>query len=81
MQKCCLLVQVMFGGWPEHVKNQGPSRYGPRAAHWIAIAETDSLAELLSRPDYVVPGVPVFFVVVKGSDFETRFLADEIPLL
>ena len=71
----------MYGGWPEGAQDEGPSRYGPRAAQWTPVEEGDSLKDILGRPDYIVPGIPVFFVLVKGSDFQSRFLADEVPLL
>lgn len=36
-----------------------------------------TLGEILARPDYVVPGIPVFFVVSKGSQFADRFLSED----
>ena len=38
------------------------------------------LGEILSKPDCVIPGIPVFFVVSKGSEYRKRFLSDEVPL-
>ena len=78
---CVPSAQVLYGGWPDQAKEDGPERYGPRAAHWTAVDEFASLAAMLSKNDYVIPGVPVFFVLVRGSSFESKFLADEIPLL
>ena len=73
--------QVLYGSFPEGVQDEGPKRYGAQGAHWIEVNENDLLADVLARSDYVVPGIPVFFVVVKGSDFQARLLSDEIPLL
>ena len=84
--KCMLLekkhfvVQVLYGGWPQDLRDEGPQRYGPKAAKWQQVREASLLGELLSQPDYVIPGVPVFFVVAKGTDYRERFLSDEIPL-
>ncbi|KAK9813825.1 hypothetical protein WJX73_000343 [Symbiochloris irregularis] len=75
------LTEVLHGGWPEGIQEEGPKRYGPKAAHWIAIDDACSLKDILDRKDYVVPGVPVFFVVARDSEFQTRFLKDDLPLL
>lgn len=34
-----------------------------------------TLGQLLAQPDFVVPGVPLFFVVAKGTEYRQRFLA------
>jgi hypothetical protein len=34
--------------------------------------ENYTLAELLKRPDYVMPGVPLLFIVAKGGSFHKR---------
>ena len=72
--------QAFFGGWPE-VSEEGPQRYGPRAAGWVRVQEGWTLRDALDRPDHVVPGVPVFFVLADGSDFKERFLDGDLPLL
>jgi hypothetical protein len=41
------------------------------------LLQGQTLGEVLSRPDYVVPGIPVFFVVAKGSLFAERFLSED----
>lgn len=70
----------MYGGWPQDLKDEGPQRYGPKASSWQLADETLLLGEILSKPEYVIPGVPVFFVVAKGTDYRERFLSDEVPL-
>ena len=77
-----VLVQALHSGWPKDAAQEaGPSRYGPRAARWVPVKEHAALHEVLRSPDYVIPGVPVFFVVAAGTAFRERFLADETPLL
>jgi tetratricopeptide (TPR) repeat protein len=70
------LAEALHGGWPDGVVATPPERYGPRAAHWVKVenVEGESLGALLSRPDMVVPGVPVFFVLAKGTAFRERWL-------
>ncbi|KAI8468871.1 MAG: hypothetical protein J3K34DRAFT_454284 [Monoraphidium minutum] len=70
------LVAAMAGRWPEGADADaaGPSRYGPRAAQWERVDEGSSLREVLTRPGHVVPGVPLFWVLAKGTDFRQRFL-------
>ena len=76
-----VLLQILYGSWPETASNREPQRYGAKAARWVQIPEAELLGEVLSRVDYVVPGVPVFFVVATASNFRERFLSDEVPLL
>ena len=74
------LVEALYGSWPE-VAEEGPQRYGPRAAGWRAVDERWTLRDALARPDHVVPGIPVFFVLARGTPFEARFLEGDLPLL
>lgn len=72
------LVQAMHGQWPELPADAGPRRYGPGASHWVAVDEAASLRQVLLAPDHVVPGVPLFWVVAKGTDYARRFVAEEL---
>lgn len=72
--------QVYYGGWPE-VADEGPQRYGPKAAGWVRVQESWTLRDALARPDHVVPGVPAFFVLAGGTPFRERFLEGDLPLL
>lgn len=74
------LAEVYFGGWPE-VSEEGPQRYGPNAAGWVRVSEGWTLRDALAREDHIIPGIPAFFVLAKGSDFRQRFLDGDIPLL
>lgn len=76
----CSSLQVLYGGWPQDLKDVAPQRYGPHASKWRKVDESKLLGELLSQPDYVIPGIPVFFIVSKRTDYRERFLSDEIPL-
>ncbi|KAA6430080.1 MAG: hypothetical protein FRX49_00511 [Trebouxia sp. A1-2] len=74
------LTEVLYGGWPQDLQDAAPQRYGPKASKWCQVSENLLLGEVLAKPDYVIPGIPVFFVVSKGSNYRERFLSDEIPL-
>lgn len=75
-------MQALHSGWPKGpAQEEGPRRYGPRAARWVPVQEHATLRDVLRTPDYVIPGVPVFFVVAAGTAFRERFLAGETPLL
>jgi tetratricopeptide (TPR) repeat protein len=71
------LVEALFGGWPS-VSNEGPNRL---EAGWVKVNPKNTLGEVLSKTDYVVPGIPVFFVLAKSTPFRDNFLKGEIPLL
>ncbi len=69
-------MQAFYKGWPENGEEAEPSRYGERAAKWITVDESVQLQDIWRRPDYVIPGLPAFFVIAKGTDFRERFLAE-----
>lgn len=73
-------LQAFFGSWPE-VQEEGPRRYGPNAAAWVRVQEGWTLRDALCRPDHIIPGVPAFFVLAKGTDFRDAFLEGDMPLL
>lgn len=69
----------MNGQWPEWTKEEAaPSRYGQNASHWMAVQEDCSLQQVLLQPDHIVPGVPLFWVLAKGTAYKERFLAEEL---
>lgn len=73
------LLDAMNGTWPEGVaEDEGPRRYGKGAAQWVRAPEGNTLKEILQRPDHVVPGIPVFFLVARGTAFKDRFLEGEL---
>ena len=76
-----LASQAFYNGWPEQGEEAQPSRYGEKAAKWIKAKESVSLREILLAANHVIPGIPAFFVVAKGTDFRDRFLAQEQSLL
>ena len=73
------LVEALHGGWPKVVE-EGPSRYGDKAAQWVRVHEGWTLGEVLGRPDHITPGIPAMFVLATGTPFKQRFLAGDVPL-
>ena len=69
--------QALYGGWPAGADDKGPQRYGSKAARWVRVPDDATLGGVLTAPDYVAPGVPVFFVVAAGTAYRERFLASE----
>ena len=55
---------------------EGPKRYGKAAAKWERVDERKSLREALTAPGHVVPGLPLFWVVARGTEYRERFLAE-----
>lgn len=70
------LTEALFGGWPADVTDEGPSAYGSKAARWRRLREDVTLGGLLDKGDYVVPGVPVVFVVARGTAYHDRFVSE-----
>ncbi|KAK9806833.1 hypothetical protein WJX72_004164 [[Myrmecia] bisecta] len=75
------LTEVLHGRWPEGVSEQGPARYGSAAAQWVSVSDQAArLSDVLRKPDYVVPGIPVFFLVAEGTAFRERFVTGEFTV-
>lgn len=47
----------------------------------MRVDEGWTLRECLDRPDHVVPGIPVFFVLARRSSIRQQFLDNDMPLL
>lgn len=45
----------------------------------VPVPEDITLAELLARPDHIMPGIPVLFVVPHGTAFYDRFVKSFDP--
>ncbi|KAJ0966546.1 hypothetical protein J5N97_023463 [Dioscorea zingiberensis] len=55
---------------------QSPQTFiSPRSGKWIKVNEKKTLHDVLHQPDYVIPGIPVFFVVSNRSKFYKDFTA------
>jgi hypothetical protein len=72
------LIDAIQGAWPEGVANQGPSRYGDKAAQWVRVDESSTLQQVMTGDDYVVPGVALFFVVAKDTQYREEFLEQKL---
>lgn len=71
-------MQALHGDWPDMQLGSGPQRYGQKATHWVPVQVQLSLREVLLRDDHIIPGLPLFWVVAKGTDYRQRFLAEEL---
>ncbi|KAI4338986.1 hypothetical protein MLD38_023979 [Melastoma candidum] len=50
-----------------------PVSSGNGTRRWVKVDEKRALSQVLADPRYVIPGIPVFFVVSKKSDFYKVF--------
>ncbi|KAK9280853.1 hypothetical protein L1049_003743 [Liquidambar formosana] len=48
------------------VSSEGPSK-------WVKVNEKRTLHDVLKEPNFVIPGIPVFYVVSKRSSFYKEF--------
>ncbi|WOL03107.1 tetratricopeptide repeat protein [Canna indica] len=48
---------------------------GSNHGKWIKVNEKKTLLDILQQPDYIIPAIPVFFVVSKKSGFYKEFRA------
>uniref|UniRef100_A0A383V5T9 Cns1/TTC4 wheel domain-containing protein n=1 Tax=Tetradesmus obliquus TaxID=3088 RepID=A0A383V5T9_TETOB len=72
------LVGALHGKWPERDPQAGPKRYGSSSSHWVPVDESLSLRQVLLAPDHVIPGVPLFWVLARDTQYQARFLAEEL---
>ena len=61
------------GGWRWQRDEQGRIL----RKQWVQVDPGTRLADLVRRPDHVVPGFPVLHVVTKRSSFEAHMLASD----
>ncbi|XP_076901895.1 uncharacterized protein LOC143556473 [Bidens hawaiensis] len=53
--------------------NKGVSPVGNKRSKWVKVNERRTLHAVLKEPNFVIPGIPVFFVVSKRSSFYKDF--------
>ncbi|MQL81336.1 hypothetical protein Taro_013784 [Colocasia esculenta] len=60
--------------WPES-GGVGLSRPDSNSGKWVKVNEKKKLQDILRLHDYIIPGIPAFFVVSKHSTFYGEFKA------
>uniref|UniRef100_A0A0A0LC81 Uncharacterized protein n=1 Tax=Cucumis sativus TaxID=3659 RepID=A0A0A0LC81_CUCSA len=45
------------------------------SSKWIKVHERRTLHDVLKEPNYIIPGIPVFYVVSRNSKFYKDFKA------
>ncbi|PQQ10321.1 tetratricopeptide repeat protein 4 homolog [Prunus yedoensis var. nudiflora] len=55
--------------------SNGGSSAGKGSSKWVKVNEKRTLHDVLKEPNFVIPGIPVFFVVSKRSSFYKEFKA------
>eukprot|EP00892_Ulva_mutabilis_P003530 jgi/Ulvmu1/1549/UM110_0012.1 len=73
------IVECLQEQFPSGYVESGCQKYGPKTSAMVPVPEDITFAELLTRPDHVMPGVPVLFVVPHGTAFYDRFLKSFDP--
>ncbi|KAJ8749087.1 hypothetical protein K2173_013694 [Erythroxylum novogranatense] len=51
------------------------SNHGKGSSKWVKVNEKHKLSDILKEPNFVIPGIPVFYVVSKRSAFYKEFKA------
>ncbi|EFA85785.1 tetratricopeptide repeat domain 4 [Heterostelium album PN500] len=44
---------------------------------WIRVKHTTTIDTVLSHPEYIIPGIPIFYILSKDSKFAKKFLTGE----
>ena len=68
-------MQVLRQGWPEGMTADPPHRHGCHAARWVHVSEESCIGDIISAEDFVVTGVPTFYIVPGRTPYLKRFLA------
>lgn len=67
-------MDVLEGRYRGDPELHSPDMYGDNAAYFVEVKEDLSIHEILSEANCIIPGVPTFFIVAKGSKYHQRFL-------
>jgi len=72
-------IEIYFEEWggENTVNYNALNSYSNRKKRWISVPLTATLIETLKRPEYVMHGFPVFYVVSSNSKFRDQFLKQE----
>ncbi|GMH40625.1 hypothetical protein BSKO_08529 [Bryopsis sp. KO-2023] len=74
------LISTLAGQFSGDLSEYGPKQYGDDAICWVKVEEWKTMRDVLEEPGHIVPGVPTFFIVARGSKYHERFLASkDIP--
>lgn len=46
---------------------------GKDPSRWVKVNEKRTLHDVLKEPNFVIPGIPVFYVVSRSSSFYSKF--------
>ena len=68
------LAQALMGKWPQGKDADEVKRYGDKAVQAVRVNPKHSIRETCLRMGHVVPGIPTFFVVAKGTPYRDKFL-------
>lgn len=82
LNMCPALSDERFIEWflepdPSTVRGEDDRNPWASGAAFVNIPATSELHAALQTPGYVVPGIPVFYLLVDGSDFEQKFVTGE----
>lgn len=73
------MIEVLAGQFSGDISEHAPTKYGEHAVSWVEVEEWKTIRDIVEEPGHIVPGVPTFFVLAKGSQYHELFLAsDEI---
>ncbi|MCO5580683.1 hypothetical protein L7F22_034553 [Adiantum nelumboides] len=78
MQMLCYLLEGK--NIPDYIrnsddKNNNNSETDNSSHQWVQVSEKSSLHNVLAKKDHVIPGIPVFYVLSKGSEFFKEFFS------
>lgn len=68
------MMVVMMGRYRGDAEKHAPQVYGENAAYFVLIDERKRMQEIFCEDDCIVPGVPTFFIVAKGTNYHQQFL-------
>ena len=68
------LATALRGSWPEGHEAKEIQRYGAEAVQAVLVKESETLGEVLRAPRHVIPGIPTFVVLAKGTPYRDQFL-------
>lgn len=68
------LATALQGSWPGGREWDPVRRYGPQAVRPVLVDPRKPLGDVLREEGHVIPGIPVFFVLARGTEYRDKFL-------
>eukprot|EP01133_Synstelium_polycarpum_P014911 gene14911-17631_t len=70
-------IEIYFQtNWTKPVLEDTP--VSTKGKRWVRVKHTTNIEAVLAHPEYIIAGLPLFYVISKGSKFANKFLTSDL---